>query len=273
MDRKNADNREMIKKMEQLQVFLKGDYVRLGHPSMDDDGKLRAFVDAMEHVSGVLTGGGSEDGLPAAFRVIHAAIRGGGWFLAILREHLRDASCWKAFELCKSIWKYFQFKWRPIWINRDDVRYADLIAVMWKDLELRTKYAEVVWALKKINQNLSDKKLALESILKLYGELPDTHLFMYDRLDGTVIDPEYTNERQTLENTCTQLKHLLVQVYELLRTRRVESISYWWHEFCRLMKEYFGTVLQEPENAEVGGVERDPAQSVGDLLLQLKQLK
>jgi len=52
--------------------------------------------------------------------------------------------------------------------------------------------------------------IALEPILKLYEELPDAHLFMYDRLDGTVIDPEYTNERQTFEDTCTQLHHFSI---------------------------------------------------------------
>jgi hypothetical protein len=107
MDRQSTDNLEMIQKMEQLLVFLRGDYVRLGHLSMDEDGQLRAFVNAMEEVRGVLTGGGSEDGLPAAFRVIEAAIRMGGWLWDVLKEH-REDSCRESEKLCVSIMVYIR---------------------------------------------------------------------------------------------------------------------------------------------------------------------
>ena len=76
MDRERADNLEMIQKMD-----------------------------------GVLTGDGSEDGLPAAVRVIETAIRVRGWLRDVLTEH-REASCREAVELCGSILAYLRHKWR-----------------------------------------------------------------------------------------------------------------------------------------------------------------
>ena len=76
MDRERTDNLEMIQKMEQLKLFLRGEYVRLGHPNEDGDRQLRVFINAIETVRGVLTEGGSEDGVPAAVRVIEYAMRG-----------------------------------------------------------------------------------------------------------------------------------------------------------------------------------------------------
>ena len=279
MDRERADNLEMIQKMEQLIGFLRGDYVRLGHPNEDGDRQLRALILAIESVCGVITGDKSEDGLPAAVRVIETAIRVRGWLWDVLTEH-RESSCREAVELCASILAYIRQKWKRVWISEGDERYADLLAVMWKDLELRGKFGEVVRVLEEIQEiikqtpkkeksSLGLRALAVlintawDPILELYEQLPDADLFMYDRIDGLVIDPEYIKERRTLDDTCTQLKHLFVQVYEILRTRWVESISYWWHELCRLMKKYFGIVLQESQNAETNSVEA--------LLIQLKQ--
>ena len=79
MDRERVDNLEMIQKMEQLIGFLRGDYVRLGHPNEDEDRQLRAFINAIETVRGVITGDKSEDGVPAAVIVIETSIRVRGW--------------------------------------------------------------------------------------------------------------------------------------------------------------------------------------------------
>ena len=98
----------MIQKMEQLKLFLRGDYVRLGHPNEDEDRQLRAFINAIENICGVLTEGGSEDDLPTALRVIETAIRFNGWLREILSEH-RDASCREAEKLCMSIIAYIPY--------------------------------------------------------------------------------------------------------------------------------------------------------------------
>ena len=111
MDRERADNLEMIQKMEKLILFLRGEYVRLGHPNEDEDRQLRAFINAIETVRGVITEDKLENGVPAAVRVIETAIRVRGWLRDVLTEH-REASCREARELCASILAYTRQKWR-----------------------------------------------------------------------------------------------------------------------------------------------------------------
>ena len=66
-------------------------------------------------------------------------------------EH-RDPSCREAYKLCTSIIAYIRNKWRRTWIYNDDERCADLLAVMWKDLDLRRKFGEVVRVLEEIQK-------------------------------------------------------------------------------------------------------------------------
>ena len=131
MDRERADNLEMIQKMEQLIGFLRGDYVRLGHPNEDGDRQLRAFIHAIESVCGVITGDKSEDGLPAAVRVIETAIRVRGWLRDVLTEH-REASCREARELCASILTYTRQKWRlgPVLQESQNVETNSVAALL-----------------------------------------------------------------------------------------------------------------------------------------------
>jgi hypothetical protein len=112
-----------------------------------------------------------------------------------------------------------QEKWRRTWIYKDDIRYADLLAVMWKDMELYGNFTSVVYVLEAIKKIVHDNRGekpslglgaldlllsdALKSILELYEQIPDADLFMYNQglSFRLVIDPEYVQERQNLDET------------------------------------------------------------------------
>jgi hypothetical protein len=57
MDRESTDKLKIIQKMEQLQVFLRGEYVRLGHPNEDGNMQLSVLINTIQSVRGVMTEG------------------------------------------------------------------------------------------------------------------------------------------------------------------------------------------------------------------------
>jgi hypothetical protein len=89
--------------LEELKVFMQGDYITLGHPQ---DGDFKNLIDAIESFI-------ADNGQRDALETIKAAMRDDGWLRTVLNEHDQDelhgAAVRKTLEVIEQIWAFLRF--------------------------------------------------------------------------------------------------------------------------------------------------------------------
>ena len=93
----------MRRDLQELKVFMQGDYITLGHPQ---DGDFTKLIDAIESFI-------ADNGQRDALETIKAAMRDDGWLRPVLKEHDQDelhgAAVRKTLELIEQIWAFLWF--------------------------------------------------------------------------------------------------------------------------------------------------------------------